>query len=219
MRGELKALLAGLVMCTGVGSAQAQYSDGTIKIGVMNDQSGTYSDLAGPGSVWAARKAVEDFCKTTKCFDKIEVVFADHQNKPDVGSSIVRQWYDVDKVDVVVDVPTSSVALAVNNITKEKNKVFLVSGAAASDLTGKACTPNTVHWTYDTWTLANGTGQAIVKTGGDTWFFLTADYAFGHALERDTEAVVIKNGGKVLGKVRHPLNTADFSSFLLPAQS
>jgi branched-chain amino acid transport system substrate-binding protein len=219
MRGELKALLAGLVMCTGVGSAQAQYSDGTIKIGVMNDQSGTYSDLAGPGSVWAARKAVEDFCKTTKCFDKIEVVFADHQNKPDVGSSIVRQWYDVDKVDVVVDVPTSSVALAVNNITKEKNKVFLVSGAAASDLTGKACTPNTIHWTYDTWALANGTGQAIVKTGGDTWFFLTADYAFGHALERDTEAVVIKNGGKVLGKVRHPFPGQDFSSFLLQAQA
>ena len=170
----------------------------------MNDQSGLYADLSGQGSVWAAKKAIEDFCKTTKCHDKIEVVFADHQNKPDIGSNVVRQWYDVDKVDVVVDVPTSSVALAVNNITKEKNKVFLVSGAAASDLTGKACTPNTVHWTYDTWALANGTGNAIVKTGGDTWFFLTADYAFGHALERDTAAVVEKTGGKVVGKVRHP---------------
>ena len=146
------------------------------------------------------------------------MVFADHQNKPDVGSNIVRQWFDVDKVDAVVDVPTSSVALAVNNITKEKNKVFLVSGAASSDLTGKACTPNTVHWTYDTWALANGTGNAIVKTGGDTWFFLTADYAFGHALERDTAAVVEKSGGKVVGKVRHPFPGQDFSSFLLQAQ-
>ena len=145
-------------------------------------------------------------------------MFADHQNKPDIGSNVVRQWYDVDKVDVVVDVPTSSVALAVNTITKEKNKVFLVSGAATSDLTGKACTPNTIHWTYDTWALANGTGNAIVKTGGDTWFFLTADYAFGHALERDTAAVVEKSGGKVLGKVRHPFPGQDFSSFLLQAQ-
>ncbi len=200
-------------------AAQAQYSDGVIKIGVLNDQSGTYADLAGPGSVWAAKKAVEDFCKSTKCFDKIEVVFADHQNKPDVGSNIVRQWFDVDKVDVVVDVPTSSVALAVNNVTKDKNKVFLASGPAASDLTGKACTPNTVHWTYDTYALANGTGKAMLKTGGDTWFFLTADYAFGHALERDTAAVVEKNGGKVVGKVRHPFPGQDFSSFLLQAQA
>jgi branched-chain amino acid transport system substrate-binding protein len=200
-------------------ATHAQYSDGVIKIGVMNDQSGTYADLSGQGSVWAARKAIEDFCKTSACHNKIEVLFADHQNKPDVGSNIVRQWYDVDKVDVVVDVPTSSVALAVNNITKEKNKVFLVSGAAASDLTGKACSPNTIHWTYDTWSLANGTGKAIVKTGGDSWFFLTADYAFGHALERDTEAVVVKNGGKVLGKVRHPFPAQDFSSFLLQAQA
>lgn len=199
--------------------ANAQYSGGGIKIGVLNDQSGTYADLAGPGSTWAAKKAVEDYCKANKCAAKIDVVFADHQNKPDVGSNVTRQWYDVDNVDVVVDVPTSSVALAVNNITKEKNKVFLVSGAAASDLTGKACTPNTVHWTYDTWALANGTGNAIVKTGGNTWFFLTADYAFGHALERDTEAVVVKNGGKVLGKVRHPFPAQDFSSFLLQAQS
>jgi branched-chain amino acid transport system substrate-binding protein len=219
MRSIVRALTATAALCAGTVVAQAQYSDSTIKIGVMNDQSGTYADLSGQGSVWAARKAVEDFCKSTKCFDKIEIVFADHQNKPDVGSNIVRQWFDIDKVDVVVDVPTSSVALAVNNITKEKNKVFLVSGAAASDLTGKACTPNTIHWTYDTWALANGTGQAIVKTGGDTWFFITADYAFGHALERDTAAVVLKNGGKVLGKVRHPFPAQDFSSFLLQAQA
>jgi branched-chain amino acid transport system substrate-binding protein len=219
MKHTWKALLATGAICISAGAAQAQYSDGTIKIGVMNDQSGLYADLTGQGSVWAARKAIEDFCESTKCHDKIEVVFADHQNKPDIGSNVVRQWYDVDKVDVVVDVPTSSVALAVNNITKEKNKVFLVSGAATSDLTGKACTPNTVHWTYDTWALANGTGNAIVKTGGDTWFFITADYAFGHALERDTEAVVLKSGGKVLGKVRHPFPGQDFSSFLLQAQA
>jgi branched-chain amino acid transport system substrate-binding protein len=218
MRLSLRTLAALAAFAFASAAANAQFSDGTIKIGVMNDQSGLYADLSGQGSVWAARKAIEDFCKSDKCHDKIEVVFADHQNKPDVGSNIVRQWYDVDKVDVVVDVPTSSVALAVNNITKEKNKVFLVSGAATSDLTGKACTPNTVHWTYDTWSLANGTGNAIVKTGGDSWFFLTADYAFGHALERDTAAVVEKSGGKVVGKVRHPFPGQDFSSFLLQAQ-
>jgi len=219
MYSRLKTLVAVAALCIGAGAAQAQYSDGTIKFGVLNDQSGLYSDLTGQGSVWAAKKAIEDFCKSTTCHNKIEVVFADHQNKPDVGSNIVRQWYDVDKVDAVVDVPTSSVALAVNTITKEKNKVFLVSGAATSDLTGKACTPNTVHWTYDTWALANGTGNAIVKTGGDTWFFLTADYAFGHALERDTAAVVEKSGGKVVGKVRTPFPGQDFSSFLLQAQA
>lgn len=219
MRYKLKAATAAAALLASASLAQAQYTDGTIKIGVMNDQSGTYADLSGQGSVWAARKAIEDFCKTTKCHDKIEVVFADHQNKPDIGSNVVRQWYDVDKVDVVVDVPTSSVALAVNTITKDKNKVFLVSGAAASNITGKDCTANTIHWTYDTWALANGTGQAIVKTGGDTWFFITADYAFGHALEADTAAVVERNGGKILGKVRHPFPAQDFSSFLLQAQA
>src|SRR5689334_17639299 len=171
MRPGMKAILAAAALGMGVGAAEAQISDGVIKFGVLNDQSGTYSDLSGQGSVWAAKKAIEDFCKANQCHDKIEVVFADHQNKPDVGSNIVRQWFDVDKVDAVVDVPTSSVALAVNTITKEKNKVFLVSGAATADLTGKACTPNTIHWTYDTWSLANGTANAIVKTGGDTWFF------------------------------------------------
>jgi branched-chain amino acid transport system substrate-binding protein len=200
------------------GAAQAQISDNVVKIGILSDMSSLYTDLAGAGSVVAARMAVED-SGIEKRGIKIEYVSADHQNKPDVGSSIARQWYDVDKVDVIVDVPNSGVALAVNQITRDKNKAFLVSGAASSDLTGKACSPNTIHWTYDTWMLANGTGSAIVKTGGDSWFFLTADYAFGHALERDTEAVVLKMGGKVLGKVRHPLNTQDFSSFLLQAQS
>jgi branched-chain amino acid transport system substrate-binding protein len=210
--------LALLAFALGCGSAQAQYTDGTIKIGVMNDMSGTYADLSGPGSVLAARMAVEDFGAAAKGM-KVEILGADHQNKPDIGSNVVRQWIDVEKVDVIVDVPTSSVALAVSDIVRDKNKVFLVSGAAASDLTGAKCTPNTVHWTYDTWSLANGTGNAIVKTGGTTWFFLTADYAFGHALERDTAAVVEKNGGKVLGKVRHPFPGTDFSSFLLQAQS
>ena len=209
-------LAAGFALATA--AAHAQYSDGVIKIGVMNDQSGTYADLAGPGSVVAARMAVDDFGAAKKGM-KVEVVVADHQNKPEVGSSIARQWFDVDKVDVIVDVPTSSVMLAVNEIARDKNKVFLDSSGGSADLTGKACTPNSIHWTYDTWALANGTGTAIVKTGGTTWFFLTADYAFGHALERDTEAVVVKNGGKVLGKVRHPFPTADFSSFLLQAQS
>jgi branched-chain amino acid transport system substrate-binding protein len=162
--------------------------------------------------------AVEDFGADKKGM-KVEIIFADHQNKPDVGSQIARQWFDADKVDVIVDTPNSGVALAVNQITRDKGKAFLVSGAASSDLTGKACSPNTIHWTYDTWALANGTGNAIVKTGGDSWYFITADYAFGHALERDVEAVVVKNGGKVVGKVRHPLNTQDFSSFLLQAQA
>jgi branched-chain amino acid transport system substrate-binding protein len=212
------ASLAVLAFALGCGTVQAQYTDGTIKIGVMNDMSGTYADLSGPGSVLAARMAVEDFGAAAKGM-KVEILGADHQNKPDIGSNVVRQWIDVEKVDVIVDVPTSSVALAVSDIVRDKNKVFLVSGAAASDLTGAKCTPNTVHWTYDTWSLANGTGNAIVKTGGTTWFFLTADYAFGHALERDTAAVVEKNGGKVLGKVRHPFPGTDFSSFLLQAQS
>jgi branched-chain amino acid transport system substrate-binding protein len=198
--------------------ASAQYQGGPIKIGVLNDQSGLYSDIAGMGSVWTAKKAVEDFGAAAKGM-KVEIISADHLNKPDVGSNIARQWYDVEKVDAIADVPTSSVALAINEITREKNKVFLAVGPATSDLTGKACSPNTVHWIYDTWALANGTGNALVKQGGDTWFFLTADYAFGHALERDTEAVVIKSGGKVLGKVRHPFPGQDFSSFLLQAQA
>jgi branched-chain amino acid transport system substrate-binding protein len=207
-----------IAIVSGGAVAQTGISDGIIKIGVLNDQSSLYADLTGQGSVVAARMAVEDFGAAKKGM-KVEIIFADHQNKADVGSQVARQWYDAEKVDVIVDTPNSAVALAVNQITKEKGKAFLVSGAATSDLTGKACSPNTIHWTYDTWALANGTGNAIVKTGGDSWFFITADYAFGHALERDTEAVVLKTGGKVLGKVRHPLNTQDFSSFLLQAQA
>jgi branched-chain amino acid transport system substrate-binding protein len=218
MKLKRKLSTIAVAMALSAGAAQAQVSDGVIKIGVMNDMSGLYADIAGPGSVTAARMAVEDFGAAKKGM-KVEIVSADHQNKPDVGSSIARQWYDVDKVDAIFDVPTSSVALAVNQITRDKGKAFLVSGAATSDLTGKACSPNTIHWTYDTWMLANGTGTAITKTGGDSWFFLTADYAFGHALERDTEAAVVKNGGKVLGRVRTPFPGQDFSSFLLQAQT
>lgn len=213
-----KSLTFSLTMLAGSAVAHSAFAETMIKLGVLNDQSGLYADLAGQGSVVAAKMAIQDSGIEKRGY-KVEVVSADHQNKADVGSGIARQWLDVDKVDVILDVPNSGVALAVNQIVKDKNKVFLVSGAGAADLTGAACTPNTVHWTYDTWSLANGTGKAVVKTGGDSWFFITADYAFGKALERDTEAVVTANGGKVLGKVAHPLNTADFSSFLLQAQS
>jgi branched-chain amino acid transport system substrate-binding protein len=199
-------------------AAQAQYTDGTVKIGILTDMSSLYSDLAGAGSVAAAKLAVEDFNPAAHDM-KVEIVSADHQNKPDIGSNIARQWFDVDHVDVIVDTPNSGVALAVNEVTREKNKVFLVSGAGSADLTGPKCSPNTIHWTYDTWMLANGTGKALVKSGGDTWFFLTADYAFGQALERDTAAVVEANGGKVVGHVSHSLNTQDFSSFLLQART
>jgi branched-chain amino acid transport system substrate-binding protein len=213
-----RTLTLAAALALGAGAAHAQYTGGEIKIGVLSDMSSLYADVGGPGSVAAAQLAVDDFGAAGKGM-KVTIISGDHQNKPDTGSSIARQWFDADGVDVIVDVPNSGVALAVNQVTAEKNKVFLVSGAASSDLTGKACTPNTIHWTYDTWMLAHGTGTAIVKTGGDSWFFLTADYAFGHALEADTAEVVKANGGKVLGAVRHPLNTSDFSSFLLQAQS
>jgi len=199
-------------------AARAEFTGKVIKIGVLNDQSGLYADLAGQGSVMAAKMAAEEFGNKIEG-TPIEVIFADHQNKPDIGSNIARQWFDVDGVDVIVDVPTSSVALAIGQLTKDKNKVFLASGPATSDLTGSKCSPNTVHWTYDTYALAHTTGKAEVDAGGKTWFFLTADYAFGAALERDTTEVILANGGKVLGGVKHPLNTTDFSSFLLQAQS
>jgi branched-chain amino acid transport system substrate-binding protein len=199
-------------------ASAALADDKIVKIGALSDQSGLYMDLGGPGSTLAAQMAVEDSGLTKKGWT-IDVVAADHQNKPDVGTGIVRKWIDEDKVDVIVDSPNSGVSLAVTQVVKEKNGVFLNSGAATSDLTGKACTPNTIHWTYDTYALANGTGKAVVKAGGDTWFFLTADYAFGHALQNDTTAVIQANGGKVVGAVNIPLNTPDFSSYLLQAQS
>ncbi len=214
---NLASLLLGTALSLAAGSL-ALAQDKTVKIGALSDQSGLYADLGGPGSTLAAQMAVEDSGLTAKGW-KIDIISGDHQNKPDIGTAIARQWFDVDKVDVIVDVPNSGVALAVNNVVKEKNGVYINSGAATSDLTNAQCSPNTVHWTYDTYMLAHSTGQALVKAGGDTWFFLTADYAFGAALERDTTAVILANGGKVVGSVKHPLNTSDFSSFLLQAQS
>jgi branched-chain amino acid transport system substrate-binding protein len=208
--------LTALAVVLAASSAQAQQLN--VKIGVMSDMSSLYADIGGPGSVAAAKLAVADFTKANPNV-KVDLISGDHQNKPDVGTQLANQWFDVDKVDMIIDIPNSGVALAVSQVASQKNKLFIVSGAAASDLTGPKCNANTIHWTYDTWMLANGTGAAMVKTGGDSWFFLTADYAFGHALERDTAAAVEANGGKVLGKVRHPLNTSDFSSFLLQAQS
>ncbi|WP_306051014.1 ABC transporter substrate-binding protein [Oceaniradius stylonematis] len=205
-------------MAASLMSSAVYAEDINIKIGVLNDRSGLYADLSGEGSVIAARMAVEDFGAAEKGIN-VEIVSADHQNRPDVASTVARQWYDEDDVDVIVDVPTSSAALAVNELSAERGKVFLVSGAATSDLTGLACNATTIHWTYDTWALANGTGSAMVEQGGDTWFFLTADYAFGHALERDTSAVVEAAGGEVVGTVRHPFPGQDFSSFLLQAQA
>jgi branched-chain amino acid transport system substrate-binding protein len=208
--------LAALAVALACGGANAQQLN--VKIGVLSDMSSLYADIGGPGSVAAAKLAIADFTKDHPNV-KVELISGDHQNKPDIGTNIANQWYDVDHVDMIIDVPNSGVALAVSQVAANKNKVFIVSGAAASDLTGSKCNADTIHWTYDTWMLSNGTATAMVKTGGDTWFFLTADYAFGHALERDAGAVVEKNGGKVLGKVRVPLNTNDFSSFLLQAQS
>ena len=211
-------MIAAAVLLAGMAApAAAQMANPTVKIGVLSDMSSLYADIGGAGSVVAAKMAVADFGGTVNG-EKIEVVSADHQNKPDVGAGIARRWYDQDGVDVIVDVPTSSVALAVQDVAREKGKVFLISGAGSSDLTGKACSPTGIHWTYDTYALAHGTGSALVKQGGNTWFFITADYAFGHALQHDTAAVVTAEGGKVLGSVNVPLNTADFSSYLLQAQ-
>jgi branched-chain amino acid transport system substrate-binding protein len=208
----LAALLAGPA------SAAAQISDGVVKIGVLTDMSSLYSEGTGTGSLTAAQMAAAD--AGGKVAGKpVEIIGGDHQNKPDIGSSLAREWYDTGKVDMIVDVPTSSVALAVQQITKDKDRVFIISGGGASDLTGKACSPNGIHWTYDTYALSQVAGKAIVARGDDTWFFITADYAFGHALERDAAAVVKGAGGKVLGAVRAPLNTQDFSSFLLQAQA
>jgi branched-chain amino acid transport system substrate-binding protein len=200
------------------GAAPAAGDSKKIVIGVLTDMSGLYSDLAGQGSVLAAQMAVDEVGGNVAGMP-IEIVSADHQNKADIGSNIAREWYDTKNVDVIVDVPSSQVALAVSAVTKDKNKVFLGSGPGSSDLTGKACSPNAIHWTYDTWALANATGREIVKNGGDTWFFLAADYAFGAALERDTTKVIEASGGKVLGEVKHPQNATDFSSFLLQAQN
>jgi branched-chain amino acid transport system substrate-binding protein len=217
MKHRISALFLGTALALAAGGG-AMAQDKTVKIGVLTDNSGLYSDLGGAGSTLAAQMAVEDSGLAGKGW-KIDIISADHQNKPDIATTIARQWIDVEKVDIFMDVLNSGVALAVNNVVKEKNSVMINTGAATSDLTNAQCSPNTVHWVYDTYMLANSTGQALVKAGGDTWYFLTADYAFGHALERDTTAVVVKSGGKVIGTVKHPLNSSDFSSFLLQAQA
>jgi branched-chain amino acid transport system substrate-binding protein len=200
------------------GASQAHASGDTIKIGVLNDQTGMNADLSGQGSVIAARMAAED-AGGTVIGKKIEVIFADHQNKADIGSSIATQWYDKEGVDMVVDMPNSSVALAVQEVARQRKKVVMFSGPGSSDITGKNCSPYGFHWTFDTVALARGTGSAVVKDGGKSWFFLTSDYAFGHSLANDTMAVVKANGGTVLGEAVHPLNNADFSSFLIQAQA
>jgi branched-chain amino acid transport system substrate-binding protein len=199
-------------------AATAEEGNKTVKIAVLSDMSSLYSDITGAGSVLAAQMAVEDSGLLEKGW-KIEVISGDHLNKADVGTNLARRWYDQENVDVIVDVPNSAVALAVSNLTREKNRVFLDSSAATLDLTDSQCTPNTIHWTFDSYMLAHGTGSGVTKAGGDTWFFLAADYAFGAALERDTSAVVKALGGKVLGSVKHPANSSDFSSYLLQAQA
>ena len=191
--------------------------NGTVRIGVLNDMSSVYAAFQGPGSVVAAQLAAEDFAKHSK--RKVEILSADHQNKPDIGAAIARQWFDVDGVDMIIDVPNSAVALAVADIAREKNKVFIGSGAGSALLTGAKCSPNTVHWTYDTWAMGHGLARGVLDQGGKTWFFVTADYAFGHDLEKQATDQVLADGGRVLGGVRHPLGTNDFSSFLLQAQA
>jgi branched-chain amino acid transport system substrate-binding protein len=210
--------MAAVLALSATVSFTAAASAAGVKIGILNDQSGVYADYGGKWSVEAAKMAVEDFGGSV-LGDKIEIVSADHQNKPDIGSNIARQWYDVDGVDMITELTTSSVALAVHELSKQKKKIDIVVGAATSRLTGDACQPYGFHWAYDTRALAVGTGGALTKAGGDTWFFLTADYAFGYSLEEDTTRVVKDAGGKVLGSVRHPLNSSDFSSFLLQAQA
>jgi branched-chain amino acid transport system substrate-binding protein len=218
MRVLMTALAAGLLATTAAFGQTA--FDGHVKVGVLNDQSSLYADATGQGSVVAARMAIEDYMKANPNSKlKVELIFADHQNKPDIGSNIARQWIERDGVDMILDVPNSAVALAVNDVTRQLNKVMVNGSAGTTRLTGDACSPNTVHWTFDNYALANGTGRAVVATGGDTWFFITADYAFGHDLEAQTAAVVKQMGGKVVGGVRVPLNTSDFSSYLLQAQS
>jgi len=217
MRRTKSLLIAGALLAGATLQANGAAAQDAVKIGVLNDQSGLYADLTGMGSVHAARMAVEDF--GGKVLGRpIDVIFADHQNKPDVGATIARQWIENDHVNAILDIPNSAVGLAVQEVARDRDAVAINTGAATSDLSGKACSPHGIHWTFDTYALAAGTGRALVKQGLDTWFFITADYAFGHALERDTAAFVEAGGGKVLGAVRHPLATADFSSYLLQAQ-
>src|SRR3978361_2095740 len=217
MKSTTTTLIAGVLLGVS-GAAHAQISDDVVKIGVLTDMSSLYADATGKGSLAATEMAVADYGGKGEG-KPAGGISADHQNKPDVGVSIARNWYDNEKVDAIFDVPTSSVALPVSALTREKNRIHINSGGGSSDITGPACSPNTVHWTYDTYALSNVAGKAMVKRGEDTWFFVTADYAFGMALQRDAANVVKESGGKVLGNVRHPLNSSDFSSFLRQAQA
>jgi len=216
MKLKTIALAATLVA---TGAAQAQLSDNIVRVGVLTDLSGAYSDIAGKGTVVATQMAIADFIAKEKPAFKVEMVSADHQNKGDVAANKAREWFEREKVDVVSELVTTSVALAVQKIAKEKNKIALISGAASTRITNEDCNDVTVHWTYDTYSVANGTAKAVTKAGGKKWFFLTADYAFGHSLEKDASEVIKANGGEVLGAVRHPFPGSDFSSFLLKAQS
>jgi branched-chain amino acid transport system substrate-binding protein len=213
---RIAALFASAIFFAPMTSAHAEM-DGKIRIGVLNDMSSVYADFQGPGSVEAAKLAAEDFARKSKL--KVEILAADHQNKPDTGAAIARRWFDVDGVDMIIDIPNSAVALAVADIAREKNKVMIGSGAGTALLTGERCSPNTVHWTYDTWALGHGVARGVMQQGGKNWFFITADYAFGHDLEKQASDEVIAGGGKVVGTVRHPINSSDFASFLLQAQS
>ena len=213
------ALAASVTLAAIPALAQAQVSDNAVKIGVLTDMSGAYSDLSGAGAVEAAKMAIEDFKAREKPAFAVEIVAADHQNKADLSSNKAREWFDRDKVDVITELVTTSTALAVMKVAKEKNKLALISGAASTRITNEDCNDVSVHWTYDTYAVANGTAKAVVQQGGKSWYFITADYAFGHSLEKDSSGVVQANGGKVLGAVRHPFPGSDFSSFLLKAQS
>jgi branched-chain amino acid transport system substrate-binding protein len=212
-------LCAASLVLTLSGTARAQISDGVVKIGVLTDMSGAFSDISGPGSVTAVQMAIDDFIQQEKPAFRVDMVYADHLNKADIGSNKARDWYERDGVDVVVQLSNSAVALAVQKLGKEKNRLVLVSGAGTTRITNEDCNDVTVHWTYDTYALAKGTAQYVVKNGGKSWYFLTADYAFGHSLEKDSAEAVIANGGTVLGSARHPFPASDFSSFLLKAQA
>jgi len=219
MKLKCIALAASVTLAAVPALALAQVSDNAVKIGVLTDMSGAYSDLSGAGAVEAAKMAIEDFKAKEKPGFAVEIVAADHQNKADLSSNKAREWFDRDKVDVITELVTTSTALAVMKVAKEKNKLALISGAASTRITNEDCNDVTVHWTYDTYAVANGTAKAVVQQGGKSWYFITADYAFGHSLEKDSSGVVQANGGKVLGAVRHPFPGSDFSSFLLKAQS
>jgi branched-chain amino acid transport system substrate-binding protein len=216
---KLKKLTAAMGIAMAALGAQAQISDGVVKIGVLTDLSGLYADLSGAGAVYATEMAVADFIAKEKPNFKIEIVTADHQNKGDIAANKAREWFEKDKVDTATELVTTSVALAVMEVGKQKNKVLIVNGAASTPITNERCNDVTVHYTYDTYAVANGTAKAVTKAGNKEWFFITADYAFGHALEKDATKVITDNDGKVLGSVRHPFPGSDFSSFLLKAQA